>query len=101
VGPAGHRFTHFISNGFKSKIAPGRVMQDLYEKNSSLNGYENPAALIDRTGPTIQRFVRKDEDIDIKPKLFLRRRIPKSQLFALLAISQIAHAAQARGGKSR
>jgi len=101
LGPVGHRFSHFIRNGFKSKVAPGRVMQDLYEKNSSLNGYENPSVLIDRTGPAIQRFVRKDQDIDIKPKLFLRPRIPKSQLFALLAISQIAHAAQVRRGKSR
>lgn len=101
VGPEGKRFSKYISNGFKAKIAPARTMQRLYESNSSLNGYENPAVLIDKTSSVIDRFIQKDENVTLSSNLLHRRIVPKRQLFALLAISQIARTAESRKRRSR
>jgi len=101
IGSSGRRFTQYISNGLRAKVAPGPIMQKLYETNSSLNGYENPTVLVDKASAAIHRFVRKDQQIAVTPKLFRRRTIPKRQLFALLAISQIAQAAEGKGRKSQ
>ncbi len=101
VGPEGQRFSRFITNGFTAKVAPSRVMQQLYETNKSVNGYNNPAVIIDKTGPLIDRFIKKDEHVILPSKFLRKRSIPKRQLFALLAVSQIASAAERRRGTVR
>jgi DNA (cytosine-5)-methyltransferase 1 len=96
-GPEGVRFSTFIKNGFNARIPTSNVMQRLYENNESLNGYQNPAAIVDNTGMAIRRLIKGNEEITLPPRFLRRRTIPKRQLFALLAMSQIALASRRRG----
>lgn len=97
-GPEGVRFSKYIRDHFRARVAPARLMQRMYERNISLNGYENPAALIDKAATLIDRHVKCDVAVEMKSSLLLREEIPKRQLFALLAIVEIARTAESRRG---
>lgn len=94
--PSGRQFIHHVTNGFASRVAPGPILQQLYEQNVEMNGYANPLSLIEETRNIVWQFVPTDEHVHIGAKVLLRKSVPKRQLYALFAIGHIAHIAESK-----
>lgn len=86
----GENFIHIINNGFTEKIAGTELLQEMYEKQQSLNGFLEPTKLIDAVTKIIDRFDKKNEMfIQNGSKIFDKEIVPKKQLYALYALNKI------------
>lgn len=87
----GQEFLKKINNGFISKIANREKLQDLYENNSSQNGYLEPSQLIENLISLIDGLKIEKEIFAQHNKLIFKNKtyVPLKQLFALYAINKI------------
>jgi DNA (cytosine-5)-methyltransferase 1 len=86
----GKRFIKLINNGFSSKVASKDILQDMYEKQASVDGYYNPIKLIEELKSIIDEFDPNDEMFIVaSSKVFKKEKVSKKQLYALYAINKI------------
>lgn len=88
----GQEFLDIINNGFMKKVGSKRKLQEMYEKQISIDGLSEPTQLIEDLGILIDK-------LDIEQKLFFqnghnifrnKQVVPVKQLFALYAINIIS-----------
>ena len=86
----GKKFIKIINNGFSKKIAPKNILQDMYEKQSSIGEYYNPIKLIEELKNLIETFDDNNEMFITKnTEVFKKEKVSKKQLYALYAINKI------------
>jgi DNA (cytosine-5)-methyltransferase 1 len=86
----GEKFIHVINNGFTEKIANTKLLQEMYEKQKSLNGFLEPTKLVEEVTKIIARFDKNNElFIQNEHKIFDKEVVPKKQLYALYALNKI------------
>lgn len=86
----GKKFIKIINNGFSEKIAPKNILQDMYEKQTSIGEYYNPTKLIEELKHIIETFDNKNEMFIIEnTKVFKKEKVSKKQLYSLYAINKI------------
>jgi DNA (cytosine-5)-methyltransferase 1 len=86
----GKRFIKLINNGFSSKVASKDILQDMYEKQTSVDSYYNPIKLIEELKSIIDEFDQNDEMFIVaNSKVFKKEKVSKKQLYALYAINKI------------
>jgi DNA (cytosine-5)-methyltransferase 1 len=96
ASPDGPHFVEHIMNGFSSRIPSARVLQELYEDNLSARGrLLHPNALLEEARKIVFRYADSKERI-VPNGLFRRNNVPKSQLYALFAVCQIAAIAKTK-----
>lgn len=77
-----------VHNGFSEKIADGKTMQTLYEKNAS-NDYLNPVKLVEEAAQLISKYAN-GEVVSVDDVFEHKNNVPKRQLYALYVISHIS-----------
>ena len=86
----GNDFVHLINNGFTKKIANKNLMQEMFEKQKSINGFLEPTILIDKVSTIIEKFDKNKESFTQNGfNIFEKTIIPKRQLYALYVINKI------------
>ena len=86
----GKDFVHLINNGFTKKIANKNLMQEMFEKQKSINGFLEPTILIDKVSTIIEKFDKNKESFTQNGfNIFEKTIIPKRQLYALYVINKI------------
>ena len=86
----GEKFIHVINNGFTEKIANTTLLQEMYEKQKSLNGFLEPTKLVEEVTKIVARFDKNNElFIQNGSKIFDKEVVPKKQLYALYALNKI------------
>jgi DNA (cytosine-5)-methyltransferase 1 len=86
----GKRFIQVINNGFSSKVASKEILQDMYEKQTSIDNYFNPIKLIHELKYIIEEFDLNNEMFIVENnKIFKKEKVSKKQLYALYAINKI------------
>jgi DNA (cytosine-5)-methyltransferase 1 len=86
----GEKFIHVINNGFTEKIATTKLLQEMYEKQKSLNGFLEPTKLVEEVTKIVARFDKNNElFIQNGSKIFDKEVVPKKQLYALYALNKI------------
>jgi len=86
----GEKFIHVINNGFTEKIATTKLLQEMYEKQKSLNGFLEPTKLVEEVTKIVARFDKNNElFIQNGSKIFDKEIVPKKQLYALYALNKI------------
>ena len=86
----GKKFIKIINNGFSEKIAPKNILQDMYEKQSSIGEYYNPIKLIEELKNLIETFDDNNEMFITKnTEVFKKEKVSKKQLYSLYAINKI------------
>ena len=87
----GNNFLSIINNGFSEKIGTAQKLQDMFETQKSVNNLLEPTRLVDEVSNIIQKTViEQPEFIQIDTTVFLKKRVPTKQLFALYAINKIS-----------
>jgi DNA (cytosine-5)-methyltransferase 1 len=86
----GSEFIQIINNGFSEKIAQRENLQEMYEKQQSINDCLEPTLLVEYVGDLINglRFKEplfKQNELSI----FNKDIVPKKQLFALYALNKV------------
>ncbi|MBE7640384.1 DNA (cytosine-5-)-methyltransferase [Salegentibacter sp. BLCTC] len=93
--PKGKDFIHRINDSFTNKIANGKILQEMYEKQNSEGCYLEPTILIEEVGNIIndmeiegQKFYQNQKTIFLN-----KNNVPLKQVFALYAINKISSVA--------
>lgn len=90
----GKKFIKIINNSFSEKIAPKDILQEMYEKQTSLGKYYNPTKLIEELKHIIETFDNKNEMfITENTNVFKKEKVSKKQLYSLYAINKIVSVA--------
>ena len=90
-------FIQEVESTFLGKIAKGRELQDMYEKNYS-NEKLHPVELIEKTTGLVGKYAN-GEIISTKDIFQYKSDVHKRQLYALYVINQISQIANDRGSK--
>lgn len=91
----GKKFLEIINNGFSEKIGNKLQLQEMFEKQTSINNFEEPTQLVDNIATIIEKVgcsnsvYEQTELVAFENKL----KIPVKQLFALYAINKISSTA--------
>ena len=89
---SGEEFVKIVNNGFSSKIAQGKILQELYENYTNHKNYKNPIKLIEEISIIIDRM--HVENLIFRQngiKVFKHKdSVPLKQLFALYAINKLS-----------
>lgn len=98
----GRDFLKIINNGFSVKIASGKKMQTLYEKNLNQGGLSNPTELVNDLTKIIQNLKINEKYVSNKEvNIFkYKEKIPASQIFALYAINKIVTIANSKNDEN-
>ncbi len=90
----GEDFIEKINNGFSEKIACGKDLQDMYEKNYS-NGKLHPVDLVAEAHQLISQYAN-GEIVETRGVFKHKQQVHKRQLYALYTINQITKIANKR-----
>ena len=86
----GAKFIEIINNGFSEKIAGKDLLQQMYEKRKSIDGYIEPSKLVEKVAQIIEKFSSNNEMFIQKGnKIFEKEVVPKKQLYALYALNKL------------
>jgi DNA (cytosine-5)-methyltransferase 1 len=86
----GKKFIKIINNGFSEKIAPRDILQDMYEKQTSIGEYYNPIKLIEELKDIIETLdINHEMFIPENTEVFKKEKVSKKQLYSLYAINKI------------
>ncbi len=88
----GGRFLNIINNGFSDKIGTKEQLQEMYEKQTSLNGLKEPTELVDEIAGILKK-VGCSDDVFVQDEIIIfrnKKTVPIKQIFALYAINKIA-----------
>ncbi len=61
----GEKFLDIINNGFSEKVGKSNILQEMYEKQYSLDGFLEPTELIEKIGEII-------DDLEIGREIFIQ-----------------------------
>ncbi len=88
----GNEFVKIINNGFSEKIASSYLLQDMYEKQKSIQKYKEPTELVDEIYSIIERLEISNGTFTQEEKTVFsfKEEIPIKQLFALYAMNKIS-----------
>lgn len=93
----GDKFLEVINNGFSEKIAGAEKLQEMFENQRSFGKFLEPTRLVDEVRNIIQKTAIDEPDfVQIDTTVFLKKRVPTKQLFALYAINKISTTANNR-----
>ena len=86
----GKKFIEIINNGFSEKIASKELLQEMYEKQTSLEAFLEPTKLVDEVSKIVSIYAKsKEVFIQNGTKVFEKKSVPKTQLYALYALNKI------------
>ena len=85
--PDGQRFLEEVHNGFSKKIASGKELQKLYEKNTSDS--QNPVVLIDDVARLVGKYAN-GEMVNSEKIFRYKPCVHKKQLYALYVLNYIS-----------
>ncbi len=86
----GAHFINRVNNGFSEVIAPAHLLQEMYEKQASLDDYLEPRILIEKAKAIINEYAKQDEKFLQNGKgIFRKPIVPKRQLYSLYAMNKI------------
>lgn len=88
----GKRFLEIINNGFCEKIGNKIQLQDMYEKQVSVNNLKEPTALIDEIAEIIEKVSCTSSVYEQTEKVVFKNKpiVPVKQVFALYAVNKIS-----------
>lgn len=88
----GKKFIEIINNGFSEKIGNKIQLQDMYEKQISIEDLKEPTILIDEIAEIIEKINCLDSNYEQTEKVIFKNKskIPIKQIFALYAVNKIA-----------
>ncbi|AWI25218.1 DNA cytosine methyltransferase [Flavobacterium pallidum] len=90
----GNKFLETINNGFSEKIASAQKLQEMFELQKSDGKFLEPTRLVDEVANIINSIqVNEPEYIQLDTTVFLKKRVPTRQLYALYAINKISTSA--------
>jgi DNA (cytosine-5)-methyltransferase 1 len=93
----GNKFLEIINNGFSEKIGDAQKLQEMFENQKSIGDFLEPTRLVDEVGNIIHKItIEEPEFVQIETTVFLKKRVPTKQLFALYAINKISTTANKR-----
>lgn len=89
---SGKAFIKIVNNGFSSKIAQGRLLQELYENHTNQKKFKNPVNLIEEISVIIdlmkiEKLTFQQNEVEIFKH---KDSVPLKQLFALYAINKLS-----------
>uniref|UniRef100_A0AB33L2L2 DNA (cytosine-5-)-methyltransferase n=1 Tax=Tenacibaculum sp. Pbs-1 TaxID=3238748 RepID=A0AB33L2L2_9FLAO len=89
---SGKAFLKIINNGFSEKIGSKLDLQEMYEKQVSIEGFEKPTELVDQIIEILEEvncpdsFFEQNEIVIFQQK----NKVPIKQLFSLYAVNKIS-----------
>jgi len=88
----GKRFLDIINNGFTEKIGNKYQLQEMYEKQTSVDNLKEPTKLVDEIAEIIQKIGISDSEYEQNEvKVFENKfKVPIKQVLALYAINKIS-----------
>ena len=88
----GKRFLELINNGFSDKISSKKELQNLFEKQTEIEGKKDPTELIEELKKIIDSLINDEMTIDndIVNVFKYKSKIPMKQVFALYGTNKIA-----------
>jgi DNA (cytosine-5)-methyltransferase 1 len=88
----GKRFIEIINNGFSEKIGNKFQLQDMYEKQKSVNNLKEPTILVDEIAHILEKVGCSSSSFEQIEKLVFEHKsiIPIKQFFALYAVNKIS-----------
>lgn len=88
----GKRFLGIINNGFSEKIGNKVQLQDMYEKQVSVDNLKEPTALIDEVAEIIEKVSCPSSVYEQTDKVVFKNKpiVPVKQVFALYAVNKIS-----------
>lgn len=88
----GKRFLEIVNNGFSDKISSKKELQNLFEKQTEIDGKKDPTELIEELKNIIDSLIQDETTIDNdKVNVFKHKaKIPLRQVFALYGVNKIA-----------
>lgn len=87
----GSNFLKVINNGFSEKIGDAKKLQEMFENQKPIGDLLEPTRLVDEVRDIIQKTaIDEPEFVQIDTTVFLKKRVPTKQLFALYAINKIS-----------
>lgn len=91
----GKRFLEIINNGFSEKIGNKVQLQDMYEKQVSVDNLKEPTALIDEVAEIIEKVSCPSSVYEQSEKVVFKNKtiVPVKQVFALYAVNKISSVA--------
>jgi len=93
----GKKFIEIINNGFSDKIGGADHLQDMFEMQQSVGNFLEPTRLVDEVKNIIEKIeIDKPSYIEADKTIFLKEKVPLSQLFALYAINKISTTANSK-----
>ncbi|MGB8647651.1 MAG: DNA (cytosine-5-)-methyltransferase [Anaerolineae bacterium] len=86
----GSGFIDIINNGFSHKVAGAKLLQEMYEAQSSKGEYLEPTELVDALCNIIEAIQIEEPNFEQNHERFFRKKIvPKKQVMALYGINKI------------
>ncbi|MCF0075335.1 DNA cytosine methyltransferase [Dyadobacter sp. CY261] len=94
----GKHFIYEINHRLNPRIAPRTILQDLYEKQKSENGYLEPTELVEEVGALIDELCLENSLCSPEDILVFKNKeiVPTKQVFALYAINKISSLANSK-----
>lgn len=88
----GKRFLKIINNGFSEKIGNKVQLQDMYEKQISVDKLKEPTILVDEIAEIIEKVGCPNSTFEQTEKVVFKNKssIPIKQVFALYAVNKIS-----------
>lgn len=88
----GKRFLEIINNGFSEKIGNKIQLQDMYEKQISVENLNEPTILVDEIAEIIEKVGCSNSTFEQTEKVVFKNKsvVPIKQVFALYAVNKIS-----------
>lgn len=88
----GNEFLKYINNGFSEKIGNKIQLQEMYEKQVSIENLKEPTILVDEIAEIIQKICCPNSTFEQKEKVVFKNKttVPIKQVFALYAVNKIS-----------
>lgn len=90
----GRKFIEVINNGFSEKIGSAKKLQEMFETQKSDGVFLEPTRLVEEVANIINSIIISEaEYVQNDTTVFLKKRVPTKQLYALYAINKISSTA--------
>ena len=88
----GKKFLKIINNGFSERIGNKNQLQDMYEKQISVDNLKEPTVLIDEIAEIIEKVDCPISTFEQSEKIVFvnKTKVPIKQIFALYAVNKIS-----------
>lgn len=88
----GKKFLDIINNGFSEKVGNKAQLQEMHEKQISIEGLKEPSVLVDEIAEIIEMVGCPESMFEQTERIVFQKKksVPMKQLFALYAINKIS-----------